>query len=196
MFNLRLVNMVDKISKILSKDFKHIPKLALTQDNEDEVRSYLMRRWEDRWLIRRREHLHSKVVTRYTKRETPIDLSGSCYLVNQFCYVIFDLSGEYHSNTRHGFVVLGDGTIYDLNRNCHDVQSMSLKGRKPYEVNYKEHSVRYPKNMTHRPYLERLVGEFSVLAGRFGLELANKKRPVRTVPAWAKAPYAKEKYLV
>lgn len=135
-------------------------RLAFTKANEALVRSFLFEKWEVYYAGRRWKHMEEMrnirlrseqdhkydnddrydelANTRYIKRPAPDDLSGACKVVSQVAMKIFSLDGEIISNKRHTFIVLsGDNSIYDLNRNCCDVQSMLINNRKPYEINRK-----------------------------------------------------------
>lgn len=146
---------------LTSIDHFPIQRIALTEKSEAQVRQFLFHRWTERWIAQRNLDFANNVKSRYTRREFPIDLSGSCYSTNQFCKIVFDLQGKYISNDRHGFILMDDGSIYDMNRHCNDVQSMLQNDRNPYEVNEEVYEARKPKDALGHSRIARMVQEFS-----------------------------------
>lgn len=112
-------------------------KLPVTPGNEALLRGFLLERWIVRHARMRERHRRqglSKKDSRFLRQEAALDLSGGCKVAAIMSLLVFDLQGRVISNPRHTFVLTTKGDIFDLNRNCRDVQKMLERGRDPYEM--------------------------------------------------------------
>lgn len=180
-------------------------KLLFTKSNESMVRSFLYSKWEvyyarRRWLNLRDmrdptttpEEYEELEATRYIQKPAPIDLSGACKVSAQVAVKLFAIDGEVISNARHTFVVLSSGEIYDFNRHCRDVNSMTVQRSKPYEINrdFSQSSRAVGGRNSWSVFIKEFMLEWSEHLNRKKIVLLHKGPPVSELPKWARLPVA------
>lgn len=132
----------------LDLDKIQFERMAFTRNNENIVRNIIFEMWQRYFAKRRARYLkqmqqlsedssaYRKLSrTKFVKFEQPDDLAGACKISAQVAYIVFPLAGKVVSNKRHTFVLLNNGEIYDMNRECRDVANLSRKRLQPYLVN-------------------------------------------------------------
>lgn len=161
-----------------------VAKIDLNPTNEDALRRFLFEEWwSPRWPRIRQKHKASGTKSRYTASKRPVDLSGGCILANMVAGIVFYIDTEWHWNASHAFNVFPDGTVYDINRDCNDVQRMWSKGRNPYRLTY-EHLAKPDSPASWHTALAQVLLQWREYVKHISLD-CDVAEPYKTCPTWA-----------